>query len=110
MDTVDSITTCIIRINTGTAEKTEIANTATIDAADRAFDFRLMAPFSRQSRMTGPNALCESSQSWAVLEDFPNKNAASSKKGTVGRIGRKTPTTAAITHKHPRINQISRIV
>jgi len=90
--------------------KMDIARTASIDTADKNFDFRLIAPLCCQTRMAGPNALCEISQSWAVFEDFPNRNAASSKKGTVGNTGRNIPAKPATTLKLPSDSQTIRIV
>lgn len=88
----------------------DIARTTTIDTADKNFDLRLIAPLCCQSRMAAPNVLCEISQLYAVIEDFPKENAASNKKGTVGRTGRNIPAKPAITLKLPSDSQTIRIV
>lgn len=87
----------------------DMANTTAIDPADKYFDLRLIAPFSCQSRMEGPNIGCESSQSWAFFDDFPKKNAASNRNGTVGSTGRKAPANPASTLSTPKLSQIIRI-
>jgi len=87
-----------------------MAKTATMDAADRYLDLRLIAPFSRQSRRAGPNVLCDSNQSCALGDDFPKKNAASNRKGTVGSKGRKSPVKPASTLSIPKASQTIRIV
>lgn len=46
----------------------------------------------------------------AVLDERPNKNAASNKNGTVGKIGRNIPINPAITLKAPRISQTILII
>lgn len=84
--------------------------TTTIETADRYLDLRLMAPFSCQSRMDGPKVLCDTNQLCALCDDFPKKNAASNKNGTVGNTGRKMPANPANTHIAPRISQTIRTI
>lgn len=52
---------------------------------------------SRYWRSGGPNTLCSISQVCRVGEERKLKKTASSKKGVVGRIGRKTPANANST-------------